>query len=631
MSLIQPRPLPQRSTQSGSGPSAPASRQPSNLPPSAKIEKQYRTFLSKRYIGFAWRSALWTSAVLSTSIVLYTGSFGKIPYAVLLSLPVFVSLAAVLRVRKSYITRPPKYTPRATLVGLLISSIWNERAITLLFSYALFSLTFSNAWCTLVGSDDFALFSPTTRHHFAINERRVVLCASSLLLAITLAIRDTLNDKLKPIWPQKKVPFARSVQDAITADMGNITSTSFSWTFTWSLVVPFAYRMVLRGYVWRWVNWRVWALFFRPFIGSFARTSTRAPSAWSMAPQLLVLDLVMLLVLQLPIKAMMPYITQPLHFDAFYAKSPLTPERYLITALRSQDRYYLQFTLMELLRVSHIPAKRKIIFEDISKSPLVLELWQALLLQLGQVYSNLSGAPSSSAAASAPLKSSAPDPRAIPIKQGDIFRPISKQKSGYNLSSVLDGPIRSVPPEPVAKVSELGAVAVKRAEEVQGQVLGKIQATPVGGAVLSEAKGYRASVEGWMGKEWARRGLRTSNVGVEEWLIAHRIIEIIATLAVASIEEDTYGHVQQVLPASLEAIVRIRGALSMVEARLSGQAGILPGGRDGAVAIVSDQVGSASAACESSIQRIGEAFGSSLGAFRFPPSIAQTLGEICRS
>ncbi|WVF69334.1 hypothetical protein IAT40_004110 [Kwoniella sp. CBS 6097] len=629
MSMIQPQPLPQRTTQSGPSTSAP--RKNSNLPPLAKIEKQYRTFLSKRYIGFAWRSALWTSVVISVSIVLYTGSFGKIPYAVLLSLPVFISLAAVLRVRKSYITRPPKYTPRATLIGLLISSLWNERSIALLFSYALFGLTFSNVWCTLVGSDEFALFSPTTRHHFAINERRVVLCGSSLLLSLTLAVRDILGDKLKPIWPQKKIPFARAVQDSITADMGNITSTSFSLTFTWSLVVPFVYRMILRGYIWKWVNWRVWALFFRPFIGSFARTSSRAPSAWSLAPQLLVLDLVMLIVLQLPIKGMMPYITQPLHFDAFYAKSPLSPERYLITALKSQDRYYLQFTLMELLRVSHIPAKRKIIFEDISKAPLALELWQALLLQLGQVHSNLSGGSVSSAAPSAPVKSSSPDPRAIPIRQGDIFRPIVKQKSGYNLSSVLDGPIRSVPPEPVAKVSELGAVAVKRAEEVQGQVIGKIQATPVGGAVLSEAKGYRASIEGWMGKEWARRGLRSSNVGVEEWLIAQRIIEIFTTLAIASIEEDTYGHVQQVLPASLEAIVRIRATLGMVEARLSGQAGILPGGRDGAVAIISERVGSARAACDSSIRRIGEAFGSSLGAFRFPPSIAQTLGDICRS
>ncbi|OCF30604.1 hypothetical protein I316_07732 [Kwoniella heveanensis BCC8398] len=621
MSLIQPQPLPQRSAQSGPSTQAQAPRKSSNLPPLARIEKQYRTFLSKRYIGFAWRSALWTSAVLSTSIVLYTGSSGRIPYAILLSLPVFVSLAAVLRVRKSYITRPPKYTPRATLVGLLISSFWNERSITLLFSYALFSLSFSNVWCTLVGSDEFALFSPTTRHHFAINERRVILCGSSLLLALTLAVRDVMGDKLKPIWPQKKVPFARSVRDAITANMGNITSTSFSLTFTWSLVVPFVYKLVLRGYIWKWVNWRVWALFFRPFIGSFARASSRAPSAWSLAPQLLVLDLVMLLVLQLPIKAMMPYITQ----------SPLSPERYLITALKSQDRYYLQFTLMELLRISHIPAKRKIIFDDISKSPLALELWQALLLQLGQVHSNLSGSSSTSSTPSAPSRPSAPDPRAIPVKQGDIFRPVTKQKSGYSLSSVLDGPIRSVPPEPVAKVTELGAVAVKRAEEVQGQVIGKIQATPVGGAVLSEAKGYRASIEGWMGEEWARRGLRVSNAGVEEWLIAQRIIDIVTTLSIASIEEDTYGHVQQVLPASLEGIVRIRAALGFVEARLNAQIGILPGGRDGAAVVISGQVGSARAACDASIKRIAEAFGSSMGAFRFPPSIAQTLGEICRS
>nr|XP_019045790.1 hypothetical protein I302_06181 [Kwoniella bestiolae CBS 10118]OCF24720.1 hypothetical protein I302_06181 [Kwoniella bestiolae CBS 10118] len=617
MSVIQAQPLPSR-TSTSNAPTPSASKTP--LSPLAKIEKQYRTFLAKRYISFAWRSGVWISVVLSSSIVLYTGSFSKIPFAILLSLPAFVSLAILLRIRKSYITQPPKHLPRPTLLGSFISSIWNERSITLLFSYAVFSLTISNVWCILVGSDDLALFSPTTRHKLALNERRIVLCSSNLVLFLVLGLKDILGGRLKAAWPLRKVPFAKAVQNSILDALTFDTSNSLSISLVWSILVPFAYRIVLRGYVWKWVNWRIWALFLRPFIGSFARPSTRAPSAWTLAPQLLALDLVALLILQLPVKAMMPYLTQ---------KSPLTPERYLITALKSQDPYYLQFTLMELLRISHIPSHRKVFFSDISKSPnLTTELWQELLLQLGSINSKLSSSPSTpTAASSAPPKPSAPDPRAIPIKQGDIFRPIAKKQSTYGLKEILDGPIRSAPPapEPVVKV---GNLAIAQVEKVQSQVVHRIEATPIGTTALGEVRSYRQGAYDWMGREWAGRNLGLS---AGEWILAQRIIEIMTTLAIASIEEDTYGYVQQVLPASLEAIIRVRASIMSLEARLVGQAGVLGQGRDGAVGEIGRELGAAKGACENSIRRIGEKFGPSLGALRFPPSIAQSLGEICKS
>ncbi|WWC95968.1 hypothetical protein V866_002835 [Kwoniella sp. B9012] len=626
MSIIQSQPLPPRTSNSNNTPTPASSKTP--LPPLAKIEKQYRKFLAKRYISFAWRSGVWISVVLSSSIVLYTGSFGKIPFAILLSLPVFIALAILLRTRKSYITQPPKHLPRPTLLGSFISSIWNERSITLLFSYAIFSLTISNIWCILVGSDELALFSPTTRHKLAVNERRIVLCSSNLALFLVLGVKDVLGDKLKPVWPPKKIPFARAVQNSILDSLTFETSNSLSISLVWSIVVPFAYRIVLRGYIWQWVNWRIWALFLRPFIGSFARPSTRAPIAWTLAPQLLVLDLVALVVLQLPVKAMMPYLVQPLQFDAFYKKSPLTPERYLITALKSQDPYYLQFTLMELLRISHIPSHRKIFFSDTSKSPnLIVELWQELLLQLGSVNSKLSSSSTSVPRSSVPSKPSVPDPRAIPIKQGDIFRPIAKKRSTYGLKEILDGPIRSTPPapEPIAKV---GNLAIQKVEQVQSQVVHRIEATPIGTTALGEVRSYRQGAYDWMGKEWARRNIRLC---AGDWILAQRIIEIMTTFAVASIEEDTYGYVQQVLPASLEAMVRIRASIMGLEARLVGQAGLLGQGREGAVGELEKELGPARSACDNSIKRIGERFGPSLGAFRFPPAIAQTLGEICKS
>jgi hypothetical protein len=44
-------------------------------------------------------------------------------------------------------------------------------------------------------------------------------------------------------------------------------------------------------------------------------------------------------------------------------------------------------------------------------------------------------------------------------------------------------------------------------------------------------------------------------------------------LSVASLEEDTYGHVQHVLPTTLEAIVRFRRSIIALESELLAQAG----------------------------------------------------------
>lgn len=53
-------------------------------------------------------------------------------------------------------------------------------------------------------------------------------------------------------------------------------------------------------------------------------------------------------------------------------------------------------------------------------------------------------------------------------------------------------------------------------------------------------------------------------------------------LSVASLEEDTYGHVQHVLPATMEAIVRFRFNIVSLESELLAQASGL--GRPGQAA-----------------------------------------------
>lgn len=46
-------------------------------------------------------------------------------------------------------------------------------------------------------------------------------------------------------------------------------------------------------------------------------------------------------------------------------------------------------------------------------------------------------------------------------------------------------------------------------------------------------------------------------------------------LSVASLEEDVYGHVQHVLPATLEAIIRFRSGIVALESELLAQASAL--------------------------------------------------------
>jgi hypothetical protein len=191
---------------------------------------------------------------------------------------------------------------------------------------------------------------------------------------------------------------------------------------------------------------------------------------------------------------------------------------------------------MELLRVVNTPSRRKVIFADDSSksSTLINELWQALLLSLGRSFQILSarGAPRRSpifAPASAPPKAatSGPDPRAIAIKQADIFRPVVKQKSTFSLAlhNVLDGPIRPTPPAPVAKVGEAAMFvrqrAVKGAEEVQARVAGRIEANPVGNKMVTEARGFSERTFGWEGRTWAGRKVEEALPDAEsvQWII----------------------------------------------------------------------------------------------------------------
>ncbi|KIR29716.1 hypothetical protein I309_01201 [Cryptococcus deuterogattii LA55] len=616
MPALQPQPLP-------SGGAVVASSKPATTP-LQKIERQYRKFLAKRYMTFMSRVALWIAVLLSLSSIVVSGDISKVPFAILSSFPVSLSLAFLLRVRKTFVTQPYRPSPRPSLIGLVISSFWNRHVITLLLSYTVFSITIANVWCTLLAREDMALFKSTPRHPWQLNESRFVLTASNACLFLVVAARDVLNDNLKADWPRERRPFAQAVKIAL---LDNIWGSSrIGFTFLWSISAPFAYFWLgLRSFVWQWVNWRLWGVAVRPFVGSFARSTSKTLGPWALLGPMLSLNMLTLLILQFPVKGLTAYITQ----------SPLSLETYLITALKSQDPYYLQFTLMELLRVISIPRCRKIFFDDISKSPsLISQLCQELLLQFGNVHHVLvsRGATSkpqssqSSPVASSTISTTA-DERKIPVRQADIFRPLAKPKSTINLKSILDGPIQASTPSPVVKLTQAGTLAIKHVESVQDQVVGRIEGNPVGDAIVSEAKGARKNVNEWAGKEWGRRSVRSV---LGEVLVAQRVIEILVILSVASIEEDTYGNVQQVLPAILEAIVRFREAIFALEAQLLVQTRLLGPAQSGAVDEIKKDLHVAISSCDKAVKRIADIFGQSLSAFKFPPSVAYGLGEICK-
>ena len=185
---------------------------------------------------------------------------------------------------------------------------------------------------------------------------------------------------------------------------------------------------------------------------------------------------------------------------------------------------------MELLRVSHTPARRQAIFSDISqKGSMTSELFQQLLLHLGRQYAQLAtrGLPASTVSAAPPIKSVA-DSHSIAVKSGDVFKPIVRSKSGLSvaLKTVLDGPIRPAPPAPVLKAQvlskEMSTKAVARIEGSSKEVLGRIEATPTGHAVVGEAKRFGEAVYTWGGKEWARRRV---DAALPEPVVLQRLIE----------------------------------------------------------------------------------------------------------
>ncbi|KAK4686253.1 nucleoporin NDC1, partial [Tremellales sp. Uapishka_1] len=604
-----------------------------NLPPLDKIESQYRLGSTVEVPGATMDGIYAQSCAVDWGVAFPADIRALREQAILHHL--FVPLGRILLSNHavSNTVSPPKLPSRSTNRGLLVTALTSARYLRLVASYLSFSATLTLIYGLLLEwrrpDSELGFWTATPRHPWHLNERLIFLFLGNGFLFLALAFRDIFGHRLDATWPKKKMTLSKAVQATLvgripTFDEWTSTANPASITLISTSIYTLSY-FVSRGPVWRFLITH-FAGMLRPFIVNFAKPS-RNTLGWSMIVHLLWLDVTSLAILKIPTTAMMAYLTQPLDFTSFTRKSPMSADRYLLTALRSQNTYHLNFTIMELLRVSQNPTRRKAIFTDMSTSPsLTHQLWEELLLALGRSYTTLvtRGGGSSTAAVQQAATPRQPDPRSLPVKQADIFKPNLKHKS--TISSFLDGPVRAMPPAPVIKAVRAVELAeqnaLKQIDTTRSKVLGKIDSVPAGHAALR----WKDLVLGSMSAYGAERYVDTS---LPDLVLVQRIIEILINVSVASIEEDTYGHVQQVLPATLEAILRFRSAIRSFSSELASRTSGSSNNPQRGVLEVVDRIKVLDSACEQGIRRVGDTFGKSLGAFRFPPSIAGSLSQIC--
>lgn len=399
-----------------------------------------------------------------------------------------------------------------------------------------------------------------------------------------------------------------------------------------------AIYFTFRRSAWRWAVTHIPII--RPFVINFAK---RSNVTWTLGWHLFILETTATVAIKPALAVLNDYLTQPLNFASFTAKSPLSPEKYLLTALESTNKFYVHHTLIELQRLSHNTGQRTAIFADVARPAQIHLIFKVLLIQLGKNYEvlvNRGAAPKAKPKAQVHAPA-APDAHSVAIKTGDIFKPAPK-RTGLKaiVGTVLEGTARPTPAPVLAAahaVENAEAAVVKRVEKPIHEAEEWAVAAPFIGPIIRAGKLANGGFTAWVGKEWAHRSVAAA---VPDLDVLARIVDselpiptlanspVLTTLAVASADEDTYGYTQAVLPSALEAFVRFRMAALALEKELLGPAGkIAPDGDADVRADIAKIVDT----FDDGVTRIAGRFGSSLTAFRFPTPIAQALTDICRS
>ncbi|KAJ9100562.1 hypothetical protein QFC21_003605 [Naganishia friedmannii] len=229
---------------------------------------------------------------------------------------------------------------------------------------------------------DLALFKPTARHPYHLNERVLYLYLGNALFALFLSQKDIFDGSwAKPHWPADNASLGQRLANRIKRSVflqfplyGSIHAVMYTLGF-WLSRKRVAGVLVQHTFG-----------LFRPFIAQMARNTSLV--GWRLPFRLLALHYATAVLLRLPAIVFDISATQRLDF------SPLSAGRkadsYIIDALGSSDDYYLTFTARELADRSHQTENRKRVFDDISTKPTAwTRLFQGCISQLNKSYRKL--------------------------------------------------------------------------------------------------------------------------------------------------------------------------------------------------------------------------------------------------
>ncbi|WOO77694.1 uncharacterized protein LOC62_01G001257 [Vanrija pseudolonga] len=617
-------------------PLAPAKAKPP-VPPLVRIDAHYRKFLATRWVGLSVRAAV------LTSLALFLVPMGaRCGYTLLSALgTLFVAgpvtylfgTHVLLRVRRSWITSPPTLPAKPSRAALVFGT-FTPRVVGLLAAYVVFGIVFalSYGFTLTARSPEVALgwFTPAGRYKWHGNERLWFLVSGTVVFFFSIGLRDVFATQLGPRWPRTRLRFPEAVRRSLVACLTGFRSDSaLVHDISLAAFVSFLYSVIyfsFRRWAWRWAVTHIPII--RPFVINFAKKSN---VTWTLGWHLFILETTAIVAIKPALAVLNDYLTQPLNFASFTAKSPFSPEKYLLTALDSKNKFYVHHTLIELQRLAHNKAQRTAIFADVARPAQIHLIFKVLLIQLGKNYevlANRGAAPKAKAKAQVHAPS-APDAHSVAIKTGDIFKPAPK-RTGLKaiVGTVLEGTARPTPAPVLAAahaVENAEVAVVKRVEKPIHEAEEWAVAAPFIGPIIRAGKLANGGFTAWVGKEWASRSVAAA---VPDLDVLARIVDTLTTLAVASADEDTYGYTQAVLPSALEAFVRFRMAALALEKELLGPAGkIAPDGDADVRADIAKIVDT----FDDGVTRIAGRFGTTLTAFRFPTPIAQALTDICRS
>ncbi|KAI0051541.1 hypothetical protein FA95DRAFT_1485201 [Auriscalpium vulgare] len=516
-----------------------------------------------------------------------------------------------------------------------------------------------------------SVFVKSRKHPYYINGQFVFLALAQVVLATTYHFRNVLLDRLVVQWTRRQVRLSLGHMNSSSRILHKTLSlvlTTVAFTVSVFSAYLFAFALSRSFLLPILFNVPVLSTLLRPFFAHYLRGPINMtlflrhlPLVW----RTLLLGLTTVGSWEFAEQLFDEKVQEPLAIASRTADPSLT----LVSAISSSDPdpYFKYFAFEELREFSADDtaagsARRTALFGDQKYNP---SLWSVLvresLLFLGKDYQLLlrrgKAAPPPAAAPIVPQKPKGPDVPATPLIRKVIF----KTQSNSPIASVLDsfaadGALTQVMQTSVdtttAHLPELFKAIESPVAKAKAEVaVIKSEVAPVVNAPARTLSFLKKTWNAYTPRavssvieevtEWWRRERLNK---VVESALPHRevdalIIEVLSRLVCASLSEDRYGIVQRDIPRILESLLSFLSAVETYQTELAQRAPPAVPDESGlseeeqqARAAVREEVTRAGAvlavvgdAAKEGVIRVVRTFGGKLGAFRFPPHLAQQL------